>query len=173
MPPVVSRPPCSPPPPPWRLPLPRSRPSSGLRRSGLGKMAAFGILSYEHRPLKRPRLGPPDVYPQDPKQKEVRSEAGVLAGPRTNGQYGRSHRGCGEGEAERSGGSESPERGKSKVGAGQWNLEGTGVGGGRFLGVTTERRRDHSGGAPLRTRTPQKVVLRKLVGKERCWASSG
>uniref|UniRef100_A0A8C9Z7P8 Mediator complex subunit 12 n=1 Tax=Sander lucioperca TaxID=283035 RepID=A0A8C9Z7P8_SANLU len=33
-------------------------------------MAAFGILSYEHRPLKRPRLGPPDVYPQDPKQKE-------------------------------------------------------------------------------------------------------
>ena len=35
-------------------------------------MAAFGILSYEQRPLKRPRLGPPDVYPQDPKQKEVR-----------------------------------------------------------------------------------------------------
>ncbi|KAE8584082.1 hypothetical protein XENTR_v10020816 [Xenopus tropicalis] len=34
------------------------------------KMAAFGILSYEHRPLKRPRLGPPDVYPQDAKQKE-------------------------------------------------------------------------------------------------------
>uniref|UniRef100_A0A8C5PYK2 Mediator complex subunit 12 n=1 Tax=Leptobrachium leishanense TaxID=445787 RepID=A0A8C5PYK2_9ANUR len=33
-------------------------------------MAAFGILSYEHRPLKRPRLGPPDVYPQDAKQKE-------------------------------------------------------------------------------------------------------
>uniref|UniRef100_H9GMB7 Mediator complex subunit 12 n=1 Tax=Anolis carolinensis TaxID=28377 RepID=H9GMB7_ANOCA len=33
-------------------------------------MAAFGVLSYEHRPLKRPRLGPPDVYPQDPKQKE-------------------------------------------------------------------------------------------------------
>uniref|UniRef100_A0AAR2INR2 Mediator complex subunit Med12 domain-containing protein n=1 Tax=Pygocentrus nattereri TaxID=42514 RepID=A0AAR2INR2_PYGNA len=33
-------------------------------------MAAFGMLSYEHRPLKRPRLGPPDVYPQDPKQKE-------------------------------------------------------------------------------------------------------
>lgn len=24
----------------------------------------------EKRPLKRPRLGPPDVYPQDPKQKE-------------------------------------------------------------------------------------------------------
>ncbi len=35
-------------------------------------MAAFGLLSYEQRPLKRPRLGPPDVYPQDPKQKEVR-----------------------------------------------------------------------------------------------------
>ncbi|XP_075438394.1 mediator of RNA polymerase II transcription subunit 12-like [Ascaphus truei] len=33
-------------------------------------MAAFGILSYEHRALKRPRLGPPDVYPQDAKQKE-------------------------------------------------------------------------------------------------------
>ena len=27
--------------------------------------------SQEHRPLKKPRLGPPDVYPQDPKQKEV------------------------------------------------------------------------------------------------------
>lgn len=26
---------------------------------------------YEKRPLKKPRLGPPDVYPQDPKQKEV------------------------------------------------------------------------------------------------------
>ncbi|XP_048397889.2 mediator of RNA polymerase II transcription subunit 12-like protein isoform X1 [Stegostoma tigrinum] len=33
-------------------------------------MAAFGFLSYEQRSLKRPRLGPPDVYPQDPKQKE-------------------------------------------------------------------------------------------------------
>ncbi|XP_030311777.1 mediator of RNA polymerase II transcription subunit 12-like protein [Calypte anna] len=33
-------------------------------------MAAFGLLSYEHRPLKRPRLGPPDVYPQDSRQKE-------------------------------------------------------------------------------------------------------
>lgn len=38
-------------------------------------MAAFGLLSYEQRPLKRPRLGPPDVYPQDPKQKEVRARA--------------------------------------------------------------------------------------------------
>ncbi|KAI5713129.1 hypothetical protein M8J76_012279 [Diaphorina citri] len=27
-------------------------------------------FSYEKRSLKRPRLGPPDVYPQDPKQKE-------------------------------------------------------------------------------------------------------
>ncbi|KRT80430.1 hypothetical protein AMK59_8408, partial [Oryctes borbonicus] len=25
---------------------------------------------YEKRPLKKPRIGPPDVYPQDPKQKE-------------------------------------------------------------------------------------------------------
>lgn len=25
---------------------------------------------YEKRPLKRPRLGPPDVYPQEPRQKE-------------------------------------------------------------------------------------------------------
>ncbi|RXM27437.1 Mediator of RNA polymerase II transcription subunit 12-like protein [Acipenser ruthenus] len=33
-------------------------------------MAAFGVLSYKQRPLKRPRLGPPDVYPQDPKQRE-------------------------------------------------------------------------------------------------------
>lgn len=29
-----------------------------------------GFLPQEHRPLKRPRLGAPDVYPQDPKQKE-------------------------------------------------------------------------------------------------------
>ncbi|XP_063772126.1 mediator of RNA polymerase II transcription subunit 12-like protein isoform X2 [Pseudophryne corroboree] len=39
-------------------------------------MAALGILSYEQRPLKRPRLGPPDVYPQDPKQKEDELTAG-------------------------------------------------------------------------------------------------
>nr|DBA26085.1 TPA: hypothetical protein GDO54_010385 [Pyxicephalus adspersus] len=37
-------------------------------------MATLGILSYEERPLKRPRLGPPDVYPQDPKQKEVSNQ---------------------------------------------------------------------------------------------------
>lgn len=29
----------------------------------------MGIM-YEKRPLKRPRLGPPDVYPQEPRQKE-------------------------------------------------------------------------------------------------------
>lgn len=45
-------------------------------------MAAFGLLSYEQRPLKRPRLGPPDVYPQDPKQKEVGKGAGGLSGNR-------------------------------------------------------------------------------------------
>lgn len=28
-------------------------------------------FSYEKRFLKRPRLGPPDVYPQEPRQKEV------------------------------------------------------------------------------------------------------
>lgn len=28
-------------------------------------------FSNEKRALKRPRLGPPDVYPQEPKQKEV------------------------------------------------------------------------------------------------------
>uniref|UniRef100_A0A8C5UFB9 Mediator complex subunit 12 n=1 Tax=Malurus cyaneus samueli TaxID=2593467 RepID=A0A8C5UFB9_9PASS len=34
-------------------------------------MAGMGIPTRNpHRPLKRPRLGPPDVYPQDPKQKE-------------------------------------------------------------------------------------------------------
>lgn len=32
-------------------------------------------FSYEKRSLKRPRLGPPDVYPQDPKQKEVCDES--------------------------------------------------------------------------------------------------
>lgn len=55
-------------------------------------MAAFGLLSYEQRPLKRPRLGPPDVYPQDPKQKEVRATAASVVVPRsaalTRGQAG-------------------------------------------------------------------------------------
>lgn len=31
-------------------------------------------FSYEKRPLKKPRLGPPDVYPQEAKQKEVRNK---------------------------------------------------------------------------------------------------
>lgn len=56
-------------------------------------MAAFGLLSYEQRPLKRPRLGPPDVYPQDPKQKEVRAPAASAVVRRsaalTRGQAGR------------------------------------------------------------------------------------
>ncbi|XP_012937095.1 mediator of RNA polymerase II transcription subunit 12-like protein [Aplysia californica] len=34
-----------------------------------GKMAA-AFPSQEHRPVKKPKLGPPDVYPQDSKQKE-------------------------------------------------------------------------------------------------------
>ena len=29
------------------------------------------VPSAEHRPLKRQKLGPPDVYPQDAKQREV------------------------------------------------------------------------------------------------------
>ena len=33
--------------------------------------------SQEHRPLKKPRLGPPDVYPQDPKQKEVNGSPNI------------------------------------------------------------------------------------------------
>jgi len=36
-------------------------------------MACPIIFSHEKRPLKRPRLGPPDVYPQDPRQREVRN----------------------------------------------------------------------------------------------------
>ncbi|KAK0041422.1 mediator of RNA polymerase II transcription subunit 12-like protein isoform X3 [Biomphalaria pfeifferi] len=31
---------------------------------------ATAFPSQEHTPIKKPRLGPPDVYPQDPKQKE-------------------------------------------------------------------------------------------------------
>jgi hypothetical protein len=36
-------------------------------------MAAAVVSSwlYEKRPLKKSKLGPPDVYPQDSKQKEV------------------------------------------------------------------------------------------------------
>lgn len=72
-------------------------------------MAAFGVLSYEHRPLKRPRLGPPDVYPQDPKQKEVSGDGapgrdgapcgqgGRCSAPRGPEEEGRRRRGSGEG----------------------------------------------------------------------------
>lgn len=52
-------------------------------------MAAFGLLSYEHRPLKRPRLGPPDVYPQDPRQKEVRPRRRGPAAGRPRPRLGR------------------------------------------------------------------------------------
>lgn len=51
-------------------------------------MAAFGLLSYEQRPLKRARLGPPDVYPQDPKQKEV-SQTPPGAAPREGEKFAR------------------------------------------------------------------------------------
>ncbi|KPP79951.1 mediator of RNA polymerase II transcription subunit 12-like [Scleropages formosus] len=54
----------------FSLYVPQRKNGGRFRCDAAGKMAAFGILSYEHRPLKRPRLGPPDVYPQDPKQKE-------------------------------------------------------------------------------------------------------
>lgn len=85
-------------------------------------MAAFGLLSYERRPLKRPRLGPPDVYPQDPKQKEVRTPAASAAtaaalrsadpGPSWRSGH---HRCCGGrvGEPER-------RRGPDGGGAGSW-----------------------------------------------------
>lgn len=35
------------------------------------QMQMSAYPSQEFRPLKKPRLGPPDVYPQEPKQKEV------------------------------------------------------------------------------------------------------
>lgn len=100
MPLVVSRLPSSPPPPlfsaPSPLPSPLPPPAAigpgwRLCRYGLSKMAAFGILSYEHRPLKRPRLGPPDVYPQDPKQKEVSSEIRAPRGPGASNRHRRKH----------------------------------------------------------------------------------
>ncbi|VDH93498.1 mediator of RNA polymerase II transcription subunit 12, partial [Mytilus galloprovincialis] len=34
------------------------------------QMQMSAYPSQEFRPLKKPRLGPPDVYPQEPKQKE-------------------------------------------------------------------------------------------------------
>jgi hypothetical protein len=42
-----------------------------LKKKGDKMMASTVIFSHEKRPLKRPKLGPPDVYPQDPKQREV------------------------------------------------------------------------------------------------------
>lgn len=157
MPPVVSRPPSSPPPPPLAAPSPPppSRPGWCLRRYGLGKMAAFGILSYEHRPLKRPRLGPPDVYPQDPKQKEVRSQTGAVAGPGASSQYQRKRRGVG--------GRGGLVRAKVlKGGRVKWVLgSGTWRAGGRFLGVNKGRRR-----GPLEA-PPTHTPLRKL--SEAAW----
>lgn len=55
-------------------------------------MAAFAWL-FEKRPLKRPRLGPPDVYPQDPKQKEdeltaVNVKQGFTSTPHIADEYG-------------------------------------------------------------------------------------
>lgn len=46
-------------------------------------MAAVAPWLYEKRALKRPRLGPPDVYPQDPKQKEVGEAQGFQMIPET------------------------------------------------------------------------------------------
>lgn len=40
-----------------------------VRKASVPKMMA--VASAEKRPLKRQKLGPPDVYPQDAKQKEV------------------------------------------------------------------------------------------------------
>lgn len=39
----------------------------------------MACLSMENRPLKKLKLGPPDVYPQDPKQKEVLREKNYFA----------------------------------------------------------------------------------------------
>ncbi|XP_057325001.1 mediator of RNA polymerase II transcription subunit 12 [Microplitis mediator] len=52
----------------------------------------MGIL-YEKRPLKRPRLGPPDVYPQEPKQKEdeltlVNVKHGFSTMPQLSDEFG-------------------------------------------------------------------------------------
>ncbi|XP_034195865.1 mediator complex subunit kohtalo [Osmia lignaria lignaria] len=52
----------------------------------------MGIL-YEKRPLKRPRLGPPDVYPQEPKQKEdelssINVKHGFATMPQLSDEFG-------------------------------------------------------------------------------------
>ncbi|XP_075535912.1 mediator of RNA polymerase II transcription subunit 12-like protein isoform X4 [Dermacentor variabilis] len=55
-------------------------------------MAAPSWL-FEKRHLKKPRLGPPDVYPQDPKQKEdeltaINVKQGFITNPQINDEYG-------------------------------------------------------------------------------------
>ncbi|XP_077555179.1 mediator of RNA polymerase II transcription subunit 12-like protein isoform X10 [Haemaphysalis longicornis] len=55
-------------------------------------MAAPSWL-FEKRHLKRPRLGPPDVYPQDPKQKEdeltaINVKQGFITNPQISDEYG-------------------------------------------------------------------------------------
>ncbi|KAK8778545.1 hypothetical protein V5799_020115 [Amblyomma americanum] len=55
-------------------------------------MAATSWL-FEKRHLKKPRLGPPDVYPQDPKQKEdeltaINVKQGFITNPQISDEYG-------------------------------------------------------------------------------------
>ena len=50
-------------------------------------------IPYEKRPLKRPRLGPPDVYPQEPKQKEdeltsINVKHGFATMPQLSDEFG-------------------------------------------------------------------------------------
>ncbi|XP_072935735.1 mediator of RNA polymerase II transcription subunit 12 isoform X2 [Epargyreus clarus] len=52
----------------------------------------MGIM-YEKRPLKRPRLGPPDVYPQEPRQKEdeltsTNVKQGFSTTPQSSDEFG-------------------------------------------------------------------------------------
>ncbi|KPJ13735.1 Mediator of RNA polymerase II transcription subunit 12 [Papilio machaon] len=52
----------------------------------------MGIM-YEKRPLKRPRLGPPDVYPQEPRQKEdeltsTNVKHGFATTPQSSDEFG-------------------------------------------------------------------------------------
>lgn len=52
----------------------------------------MGIM-YEKRPLKRPRLGPPDVYPQEPRQKEdeltsTNVKHGFTTAPQSSDEFG-------------------------------------------------------------------------------------
>lgn len=53
----------------------------------------LGTHLYEKRPLKKPRIGPPDVYPQEPKQKEdeltsVNVKHGFLTMVHLNDEFG-------------------------------------------------------------------------------------